>query len=124
MSTKSSITVPGNGNHNVRSVTWATLVNGDAGDACGPDLALWSDQTVQVTGTFGAAGTVVFEGSNDGTNWFTLNNPQGTALSFTAAGLKKVQEGALYVRPHVTGGDGTTAIAVVLMLRLPTLRQN
>lgn len=124
MSTKAVITVPGNGNNNIKSVVWGSLVNGDAGDAAGPDMALWSDRSIQVTGTFGAAGTVVLEGSNDGNNWFTLNSPQGTALSFTAAGLKQVLEGALYVRPHVTAGDGTTAIAVAMMFRLPTQRVN
>lgn len=124
MSTGNTFTTPGNGNHNVRSVVWGGLVNGDAGNVLGPDMALWSDQSVQVTGTFGVGGTVVLEGSNDGTNWFTLNNSQGASLSFTAAGLKKVQEGALYIRPHVTAGDGTTAIVVAMLLRLPTLRQN
>lgn len=124
MSTKATITVPGNGNNNVKSVIWAALVNGDAGDAAGPDMCLWSDRSIMVTGTFGSGGTVVLEGSNDGLSWFTLNSPQGTALSFTAAGLKQVLEGALFVRPNVTAGDGTTAIKVSMMFRLPTQRPN
>jgi hypothetical protein len=121
MSTKSVISVP-NGNQNIRQVVWAALVNGDAGDPIGPDLDMWSDRSVQVGGTFGAAGTVVWEGSNDGVNYFMLSAPQGTSLSFTSAGLKQVLEGVLYARPRVAAGDGTTAIAVSLMLRLPTLR--
>ena len=124
MSGGNVITVPGNGNNNVKSVVWPTMVNGDTGNPLGPDAALWSEQSVQVTGTFGTGGTVVIEGSNDGNNWFTLNNWQGSALSFTTAGLKRIAEGCLYIRPHVTGGDGTTAIVVALMMRLPTLRQN
>lgn len=124
MSTRSNITTPGNGNNNIKSVQWPALVNGDAGDAVSADLALWSDRSVQVTGVFGAAGSVVWEGSNDGVNFVTLNAPQGTALAFSAAGLKQVLEGAMYMRPRVAAGDGTTAIVVTLMLRLPTQRVN
>lgn len=125
MSTKNLVVAgPGNGYNNIKQVTWPTLINGDAGDSLGPDMALWSDRSVQVTGTFGSGGTVLVEGSNDGTTWFTLNSPQGTALSFTAAGLKQILEGVLFIRPRVSAGDGTTAIAVAMMLRLPTLRGN
>lgn len=122
MSTGSVIAVPANGNLNVKSVTWGALANGEAGAPIAADQALWSDRSVQVTGTFGAAGSVSIEGSNDGVNYFTLNSPQGTALTFAAAGLKQVLEGTLWLRPRVTAGDGTTSLAVVLMLRLPTNR--
>jgi hypothetical protein len=121
MSTKNVIDVP-QGNGNIRRVTWGALVNGDAGDMIGPDTALWSDRSIQVTGTFGAAGTLVWEGSNDGVNFYTLNAPQGTALSFNTAAMRQVLEGALFMRPRITAGDGTTALAVTLMLRLPTQR--
>ena len=53
-------------------ITWANLTNG------GPDFGqpvqrpALVDRSVQVTGTFGAGGTVVFEGSNDGVNYATL----------------------------------------------------
>lgn len=78
---------------------------------------------VQITGTFGA-GTALLQGSNDGTNWFTLNNAQGSAISGTAALLKQVAEIPLWVRPNVTGADGTTALTCVLMgRRLNTLRR-
>ena len=122
MSTKNTISVP-NGNLNIRQVVWGALAKGDAGDTLGPDLALWSDRSIQVNGTFGASGTVVWEGSNDGVNFFTLTAPAGTSLTFTAAGLKQVLEGVLYARPRVTSGDGTTNLSVTVLLRLPTLRQ-
>jgi hypothetical protein len=121
MSTKNTISVP-NGNMNIRQVVWPGLVNGEAGDPIGPDLDLWSDRSVQVNGTFGTSGTVVWEGSNDGVNYYTLSAPQGTSLSFTSAALKQVLEGVLYARPRVAAGDGTTNIIVSLMLRLPTMR--
>lgn len=93
-------------------ITWAGLANADSGSA--GDLVGSPDKTVQVTGTFGAGGSVTLQGSNDGTNWETLSDPLGTALTFTAAGLKAVLENPLYIRPIVTAGDGTTDLAVTL----------
>jgi hypothetical protein len=103
-------------------VTFDSLLNGEAGDVIGPDRNLWSDRSVQVSGTFGASGTVVWEGSNDGVNFFTLSSPQGTSLTFTSGGLKQVLEGVQFARPRVVSGDGTTNIQVTLLLRLPTMR--
>jgi hypothetical protein len=68
-----------------------------------------NDRSVQVTGTFSTS-TVTIQGSNDGTNWFTLNTPQGTAMNFTAAGLLAVQEHTRFIRPIVTGGTGTALV--------------
>lgn len=92
--------------------TWAALAaNGDTGDPLSiPDFA---DMSVQMTGTFGAA--VVFEGSNDGVNYETLNNHQGTAISLSAAGLKGVAEKTLWVRPRATGA--VTSVVVTLFAR-------
>jgi hypothetical protein len=91
-------------------VTWGPMANLDNGDNFG--ILPGYDRSVQFTGTFGTGGTVVLEGSNEATpsNWFTLRDPQGNSLSFTAVGLKQVLEWTLWVRPRVTGGDGTTAI--------------
>lgn len=121
MSTKNTI-VAINGNQNIVQVAYAGLLNGETGDVIGPDRDMWSDRSVQVAGTFGASGTLVWEGSNDGTNFFPLSSPAGTSLTFTAAGLKQVLEGVLYARPRVSAGDGTTNLQVTLLLRLPTLR--
>jgi hypothetical protein len=121
MSTKSTITVP-QGMNNIKRVQWAALANGETGDFIGPDLAPWSDRSVQVAGTFGTSGSVQWEGSNDGVNWALLNAPQGTSLTWTAAAIKQVLEGALYMRPRVTAGDGTTSLIITVQLRLPTLR--
>jgi hypothetical protein len=60
-----------------------------------------SDRSVQVSGTFGG-GTVLIEGSNDGSNWFTLTDPTGAALSFAAAGLKQILELTRYIRPRAS----------------------
>lgn len=74
-------------------------------------------RSVQVFGTFGAGGTVTIQGSNDGTNWATLTDPQGNALTFTTAKIEAVQELTRYIRPASVAGDGTTNLTVIILLR-------
>jgi len=95
-------------------VAWTPLAaSGDLGQPLQrTDL---SDRSVQMTGTFAGA-TLVFEGSNDGVNYFTLSNPAGSALSFTAAGLMQITEATAWVRPRVTAGSGAT-LTVTLAAR-------
>lgn len=92
---------------------WTGLLNGDDGSPLLIDRR--TDRSVQVSGTFGAGGTLVIEGSNDGTNYYTLNDLQGTTLSFTSARLEGISEMPLYIRPRVTAGDGTTSLNVFLV---------
>lgn len=99
----------------VYRVTWSGLLNGDVGDDV--DLSRFPDKTVQVAGTFGAGGTLVIEGGNDGTNRTTLNDSRGEttgALSFTGADVRTVLENTSNIRPSVTAGDGTTSLAVTI----------
>lgn len=105
--------VGGTASAQTRRVTWEALAAGDDGQAFAP--LYQRDMSVQVTGTFGGA-TVTLEGSNDGTNWYTLNDPFGTALSFTAAGLEGITEHCWQYRPNITGGDGTVDIDVVMVV--------
>lgn len=95
--------------------TWAALANGDNGIAF--SNVLLADKTVQVTGTFGTGGAVALQGSNDGTNWVSLKDPQGNDLSFTAAGLEGVQGNPRFVRPNVSAGDETTDLTVTLCVK-------
>jgi hypothetical protein len=77
-----------------------------------------NDRSVQVTGTFGSGGTLLIEGSNDGgVTWGTLNDPQGSALSFTSSKIEAIQELTAMIRPRVSAGDGTTALAVYVLVR-------
>lgn len=99
----------------VKTVTWEGLLNGDDGNAL--QWAEYADRSVQVIGTFGAGGTLSIQGSNDGTNWEIINDPQGNVLTFTAAKIEAVMELTRYVRPIVTAGDGTTDLDVILCMR-------
>lgn len=98
-----------------QAVQWAGLTNATSDDGApfeGPDYA---DRSVQVQGTIGAGGNLRIEGSNDGTNYVVLTDPQGTALDFTAAGrIEQIQEITRFIRPRVTAGDGTTNLTVTL----------
>jgi hypothetical protein len=98
-----------------QAVVTAQWVMANSDTSVPVELTDYADRSVQVTGTFGGA-TITLEGSNDGTNYVTLRDPQGVALSFTAAGLKQVMETTLYVRASITGGAGST-LTVTLCMR-------
>jgi hypothetical protein len=95
-------------------VTWNTLTTTDTVGAT-VTLPAHSDRSVQISGTFGGT-TVTIEGSNDGTNFQTLDDFQGNELSFASADLENIAQAVYYLRPLLTGGDGTTDIDVSLLL--------
>lgn len=92
--------------------SWA-LGNADTGVAV--TLSDAADRSVQIEGTFGAA-TITIQGSNDGSNWQSLTDPQGNAIARTTAGLKAITELTRYVRAISSGGTGT-AITVTLFMK-------
>ena len=121
------------GDQSLIRVRWNTLANGDTGAPM--PWGEWADRTMHfwVTNAAGGVsvggvgGSVSFEGSNDydpntgnaGT-WTVLNDQLGNALTFAFSGgaaLRQNTEAPLWVRPHVTAGDGTTACNVVAALR-------
>lgn len=109
-----SISTPGIGN-SLKLATWPILQNGDVGTPF--QFTDWADRCIQISGTFGAGGTLVFEGSNDGVNWATVSDTSGVALSLTSAGIKQMNEAPLYVRPRVSAGDGTTSLMASVIAR-------
>lgn len=100
----------------VMRITWASLTTTNADGAPCKHLQ-HADRTIQVTGTFGAGGTVVWEGSNDGTNYNTLTDQSDNNLSFTATKTEQICQVPLLSRPRVTAGDGTTDITVIVTMR-------
>ena len=103
-------------NGTVIKATWNTLNNGNnVGVAI--KMPQHADRAIEFRGTFDGS-TVVLEGSNGGSAYYTLTNPAGTALSFTAAGLKQIVEGPLFIRPNVISNVNTnTAIVADLIMR-------
>lgn len=95
--------------------TWSGLANGDTGEPV--EVPGHADKTVQIEGTFGAGGTCVIQGSNNGSQYQSLTDPQGNAISKTAAALEMVAEHTRYIRPNITAGDGTTSLSVSMMAK-------
>lgn len=119
-------------------VVWSGLQNGDTGAPVGSTIGQQSasalqapgggpisnfaDRTIVVTGTLGVGGSVAFEASNDGgANYIAMNDAMkaaGTVLAITTAPGMGIPFGAaLWVRPHVTAGDGTTSLTVSAFFR-------
>jgi hypothetical protein len=106
-----------NGAQNTVVAVWTGLLNGDTGLPV--DLPEFPDKSFQITGTFGAGGSVNCEGSNDGTNYLPLTDPQGNAITKTATAIEVAEESTRYTRPNVTAGDGTTSLTVTMVARRP-----
>jgi hypothetical protein len=105
----------GAGEHTV-VVTWANVTQADTFTPIGPRWADYADRNVQIQGTFGGA-TVVLTGSNDGSNYFTLTDPQGNSISKTSAALEQITEATAFVQPTHSGGAGESVTVVMLMRR-------
>lgn len=115
---------------NVVKFAWAPLTTYDS-DPGAPVVEAWDDgvpippsfpeyvdRNVQVTGTVGVNFAMVIEGGNDGVNYATLNDATGTALSFTAVGIKQIQEIPPYMRPRITDGEiDVTSVNVIIVAR-------
>lgn len=96
-------------------ITWTGLDLDDSGAPV--ELVDYADRTATITGTFGSGGSVTLQGSNDGTNWLSLTDPQGNAITKTAAAMEVLLETPRYIRPLVTAGDGTTSLTVKILCR-------
>jgi hypothetical protein len=111
---------------NAQYVTWAglTVAANDVGEKfeC-PGAA---DRSVQLTGTLGTGGEVTMQGSNvaapadafDSTDWAVLNDLDGNPLTLSAIGeLKQVREVSRWIRPFISGGDGSSDLGVAMIAR-------
>ena|SRR5437899_2316303 len=107
----------------VRVVTWGPMANTDIGTPYAAPHR--SDKSVQATGTFGVGGTVTIEGSNNPDSataaFSTLHDPSVTTaltlVSGAATSLKQVLENTWFIRPNITGGDGTTSVTVRMLIQ-------
>jgi hypothetical protein len=95
--------------------TWSGLLLTDDGNPV--TIPGYSDRSIQFQGTFGVGGTIQIEGSNDGTNYQVLTDPQGNAISKTSASIEAITELPRFIRPRITGGDGTTNLVASLFMK-------
>jgi hypothetical protein len=104
----------------VHRTSWAGLTFTTTDTGAPTKYHRLADKNVTVHGTFGAAGSVTLEGSNDQTdpptNWFQLQDVAGNAIALTAANpTEQVLQNTLWYRPRVTAGDGTTNLSCQLV---------
>ena len=95
-------------------VTWESLAANETGDA--NEMPGSSDRSVTISGTLSGA-TVIVEGSNNGTDYFTLTDPQGNPISFTSTKLKAISEITAFTRPRINGGDGLTNVRIDICIK-------
>ena len=109
-----------NGDGSIVMAVWNLTTADPTGDAL--SWADWADRSVTFTGTWGGA-TAALEGSNDGSTWIPLADPQGTAITRTSNGIEAVLELTRYVRARLsTVGAGAT-IAATIMMRNSNVRK-
>lgn len=109
-------TIPGTGKWVARGVhekTWTPMTFSGTDVGTPLDAVALPTKTCHVSGTPGSGGAVTIEGSNDNTNWSTLKDMTGTALVI-GVGVFSILDNPRYIRPRVTGGDGTTSLSVVI----------
>ncbi len=100
---------------NVSKVFWEAMATSDTINTDLPSGLESMAGSVQVTGTFDSA-TVTLTGSNDGTNYVTLKDSTGAAISMTVAGLVNFSASCAYIKPGISGG-GTDDIDVTVIYR-------
>jgi hypothetical protein len=107
------------GDHTVKFLySPMTQTGADVGAPIGPNHADYPDRNVQVFGTFGAAGSLAIQGSNDnGTTYATLNDQSDNPLALTTAKNEQIISVPELTRPAVTAGDGTTSLTCIIICR-------
>lgn len=107
-------TVPTRAGRRAQIILWEALTTTNL-DGDWVETLMLSDMTVQVLGSFTGTPTLTMQGSNDGgTTAVTLTDPAAVDITFSAAGGSQILENYGWVRPLLSGGDGTTDIDVYL----------
>lgn len=93
------------------AIQWTPVTAADTCDVI--EVPAGAKVSVQVAGTFDSA-TVVLQGSNDGTNYVGLTDPQGNAISKAAAAIEAVEEPVRYIKATHSGGGGSQSLKITL----------
>lgn len=85
-----------------------------------------ADRSVQLLGTLSTGGAVTMYGSNvasptltDDVDWAVLTDPQGNSIALSTLKVEAVTEIMRWIRPKITGGDGSTSLTVKMLMRRP-----
>ncbi len=105
-----------NGDRSVMLVTWPLTTADHTGDAVA--WSDWADRSVTFTSAAWGGSTVALEGSNNGTDFVPITDPQGTAITRTSNGIEAATEITRFVRARLTTvGSGAVVSAQLLMRR-------
>lgn len=91
-------------------ITWPDLNGGDTGVPY--IVSGYPDKSIQANGTFNSL-TLSIKGTNDDSNYDTLNDPSQNALTFTSAKTEQVLENTYKIMPSVSAGSGA-AIDIIM----------
>ncbi len=104
------------GNDYAKLITWNLTTADHAGAPA--EFIQHTDLCFQSFATNQGGATATIQGSNDGTNWFSLTNASGgSALTFAADGGKQAVERPRLVRPDLTTAGTAAVIAITLLAR-------
>lgn len=109
------ITKVGRQDNSTLLVTWTPVTKDDTCTAIA--LPEYSDKSVQVAGTFGTT-SVAIQGSNDGTNFASLNDPTQTVIAITGPKIQAILENTVLVKPVTTGTDVTQSLTISILFHL------
>jgi len=98
----------------IESITWTGLSTADTATGVMVMGTAPIIGSIMVTGTFGGA-TITLQGSNDGTNYYAINDAAGNTIALTAAGIEDFSTAAAYIRPASSGGTGDDVTVVVTL---------
>ena len=107
---------PRRGDSGITTTTWTALTEADTAEevlmnGSGPIACC-----LQVVGTFGG-GTIVLQGSNDGTNWSTIPDVLGSADGLTSNGIMEFSTSVVFLRPFASVAGTSRDVDVILSLR-------
>lgn len=85
------------------------LVASETGEAF--ECPQFGDKTVTITGTLAGVATTL-QGSNDGSNWFTVQDFLGTNIAPTTAAMATLGNSPRFLRP-VSGVGQTVTVTIV-----------
>jgi hypothetical protein len=97
-------------------VTWGAL-NTNNQTAAAVSLPYFGDKSVQIQGSNFDGATIALHGSNDGTNFIVLTDPQGNNISKTSSAIEAVTEHTRYIKPVASGINTNTSVVVTVYAR-------
>lgn len=99
----------------VTRYTWTNVTQADTCEVIIPGGTEPLIGSISVSGTFGSC-TVALQGSNDGTNFYSLKDLGGSTIAITAAGAVEFTS-AMYSFKPVASGGSSQSITITVVLR-------